>query len=436
MIQREAEAQITAWKEESAKKCLMIRGARQVGKTYLVDHYGAHHYGSYIRVNFLETPGLKQVFSGNLDADTIRMNLSAYLPQSKFLDGDTLLFLDEIQECAEAITSLKFLAQDKRFDVIASGSMLGLDVNRPTSYPVGSVQYLEMTSLSFREFLRSAGIAQEVLDVLRACFDACGKVPEGIHRRLQELLRTYLMIGGMPEVVTDYLAEGSLVKADERQRTILRDYRYDIAHYAPADVKLKAENCYFSLPGQLSKENHKFQYKIVEKGSNARKYATALDGLTGACLVRKVHNVRKTSVPLQAYMEETHFRLYPTDIGLLTGMFPYETKTMLREDQGEKTLGETKGGLYEALVADMLFKNGHETLYFRKNEQATFEIEFLMETKDGIVPVEVKASNTRSKSLDRMLEHADIPYGYKLTGGNMGRSGKKITMPLYMAMFL
>lgn len=436
MIHRTAEQRIAAWKKKGAKKCLMLRGARQVGKTTLAEYVADSLYASGVTINFLESPGYKRIFSGNLDADTIRMNISAYMPMAKLIPGDTLLFLDEIQECPEAITALKFLARDRQMDVIASGSMLGLDYNRPASYPVGSIEYLDMTSLTFAEFIRAAGISDEITDVLRGCFASCEAVPEALHHRMLELLRLYLVIGGMPEVVDHYFTENSLAAADERQRAILKDYRYDIAHYATADIKIKAENCYYSLPGQLSKENHKFQYSVVEKGSNARKYATALDWLHGAYLVRFVHNVSKTASPLRTYRENTNFRVYPTDIGLLCGMFPYEMKLSLLEDRDAKTIGEAKGGLYEALIADILFKNHEEELYFRKNEQATFELEFLIENKDGIIPVEVKAGNSRSKSLDSILEHNDIPYGYKLCNGNVGRNGKKITLPLYMAMFL
>ena len=432
MLKRKIETSLIKWKKEDGKKCLMIRGARQVGKTFIVERFG-ETYPSFVEVNFLKNPAYRLIFSGDLDIDTLLLNFSVYMPAAQFIPGKTLLFLDEIQECPEAVTSLKFWAQDGRFDVVVSGSMLGIDYLRPQSYPVGSVTYLDMRSLDFEEFLYASGMQENAVDLLRKCFADKTAVPYAIHDRIMKKLREYLVVGGMPEVVQLYFQENSLSKADQKQRDILTDYRYDIAHYAPPDIKLKAEKCYFSLPDQLSKENHKFQYTVVEKGSNARKYGTSLEWLEAADIVIRCCNVSKPAFPLKNFREDTNYRIYPSDIGLLTGMFPYEMKMRLLENE---RIGSAKGGLYEALIADMVMKSGHAELYFRKNKQSTFEIEFLLENEDGVIPVEVKAGNSRSRSLDTMLEREEIPYGYKLISGNMGVSGKKITAPLYMAMFL
>lgn len=194
----------------------------------------------------------------------------------------------------------------------------------------------------------------------------------------------FLWANGVSEAVSVFLENRSMVEADQKQRAILMDYIYDIAHYAEADIKLKAEKCYFSLPDQLTKENHKFQFSVVEKGSNARKYKTSLEWLENADLIWRCYNVKTIQFPLQTYRDKTNFRVYPTDIGLLVGMFSYEVKVAILED---RLAGGARGGLYEALVADMLIKNDHKELYFRKNEQATFEIEFLRETSEGIMPL-------------------------------------------------
>ncbi len=196
----------------------------------------------------------------------------------------TLLFLDEIQECPEAITSLKFWAQDGRFRVIASGSMLGIDYKRPNSYPVGSVQYIDMHPLNFKEFLWACGINDALIDILYECFVSKCPVSEPIHRQMLNLLKLYMVIGGMPEVVQTYVDTHNMADVDQKQRAILTDYRYDIAHYVPADDKLKAENCYFSIPDQLSKDNHKFQYSAVLKGGNSRKFGNSIDWLVSADL--------------------------------------------------------------------------------------------------------------------------------------------------------
>lgn len=434
MLRRKVTDKLINWKNNRDRKCLVLRGARQIGKTFSVRRFAEENFDVFVEINFLMQPSLKDIFKGNLDIDTLLLTFSVYLPDVKFIPGKTLLFLDEIQECPEAITSLKFWKEDGRFCVIASGSMLGIDYKRPTSYPVGAIEYIDMHPLDFKEFLWASGISDEILHMLRNCFDTFSPVAEPIHKKMMELLRTYLVTGGMPDVVNAFFTEKSVAAADQKQRDILKDYRYDIAHYAKAEDKIKAEKCFFSIAEQLSKENHKFQYSIVEKGGNARKYKNSVDWLSGAFLAYRCINVSKMSMPLESYGDETNFRLYPSDIGLLTGMFDYSLKSGLLS--GGVQISHAKGGIYEALVADMLIKNGHDKLYFRRNEQATFEIEFLLETDDGVIPLEVKAGNSRSRSLDSMLKKDEFSYGYKLIGGNVGKAEKKITLPLYMGMFL
>ncbi len=436
MLRRDVIDELKKWKDDSKRKCLVIRGARQVGKTYAVQRFGKEEYESFVEINFLENPSMKKIFSGDLDSKTIRTNISLYIPESRIIPGKTCLFLDEIQECPEAITSLKFLAKDKDFDVIASGSMLGIDYKRPTSYPVGSIQYIDMYSLSFKEFLYAAGVTDEIIDSLRSYFEKETMVPWAIHDRIMELFRLYIIIGGMPEAVSLYFEKSSISDADKKIREILDDYRYDIAHYAKADVKIKAEECYFSISRQLSKENHKFMYSNVEKGGTARKYGSSIDWLKGAYLVLCVYNTSGYDIPLNARRIDDNFRVYPTDIGILMGMFDYSVKEQIIHPENKLLGGMSKGGIYEAVVADMLIKNGHRELFFRKNETSTFEIEFLIEKSEGVIPIEVKAGNSRSKSLDNLLKRDEIPYGYKLIDGNVGISGKKKTMPLYMAMFI
>jgi predicted AAA+ superfamily ATPase len=401
-----------------------------------VEHFCRDEYESLVEINFLKNVSLKKIFSGDLDAGTIKKNISLYLPESRIIPGKTCIFLDEIQECPEAITSLKFLAETDEFDVIASGSMLGIDYKRPTSYPVGAVQYIDMFSLNFREFLIAAGISDEILDDLKSCFINRTAVPWAIHDKIMELFRMYIVLGGMPEVLRLYFEEGSFADADRKIQTILTDYRYDIAHYAAADIKIKAEECYFSIPRQLSKENHKFMYSNVEKGGTARKFGSSIDWLKGACLVKSVCNTSGYDIPLESARIDDNFRLYPTDIGLLMGMFERAVKENIMHPGDGLLSGAVKGGIYEAVIADMLLKNGHKELYFRKTEDATFEIQFLLESSDGVIPIEVKAGRSKSKSLDSLLKREEIPYGYKLIDGNVGVADKKITLPLYMAMFM
>lgn len=436
MLYRESYDQLLAWKNQTKKKCLIVKGARQVGKTYLIEAFGKNEYENVIEINFLKNPGFKEIFKKDLDTNTLKTYISLYLSGSTFTERKTLVFLDEIQECPEAITSLKFWAEDGRYDVIASGSMLGIDYKRPISYPVGYVDYLDMTSLNFREFLVATGVKNDIQKILENCFAQKTPVPEPVHKKIMELLRTYMIIGGMPEVVNTYIETQSILEADKVQRRILTDYRYDIAHYATADMKIKAENCYLSIPSQLGKDNHKFQYSLIEKGSNARKYGSSIDWLEQANLAIKVYNVDPLYAPLATNKNTSDFRLYIADIGLLVGMMDYSIKAQLLNSENEKFSSITKGAIYEALIAEMLFKANHTKLYFTKNAQGTFEIEYLIESADGIIPIEVKSGRSRSKSLDNLLKKDSIPFGYKLVDGNVGVADKKITLPLYMAMFI
>lgn len=436
VLRREVTEEFKKWKSDKNHRCLLVRGARQVGKTYAIERFCEKEYDSFIEINFLESPSMKMIFSGNLDAKTIKTNISLYIPGSKFIPKKTCLFLDEIQECPEAITALKFLEKEKAFDIIASGSMLGIDYKRPTSYPVGSIQYIDMFSLNFREFLYAAGINDEIINTLKEHFNNRTIVPWAIHDKIMEYLRLYMIIGGMPEVVKLYFESDSIVDSSEKIRNILNDYRYDIAHYASADVKIKAESCYFSLSKQLSKENHKFMYSNVEKGGNARKYGSSIDWLEGAYLIRKIYNISGYDIPLISKRIDDNFRVYPTDIGLLIGMYDRSVKELILHPDGEKLNSMIKGGLYEAAIADLLIKNGHKSIYFRKDESSSFEIEFFIENEGSVIPIEVKSGRSRSKSLDNALKRNEIPYGYKLIDGNIGISEKKITMPLYMAMFI
>ncbi len=436
MLKRSIVEGLNAWKKNKNGKCLMIQGARQVGKTYIIRYFGHQEYKAFYEINFLESPESKKIFSGNLDVKTLTLNFSLYIPDFRIISGNTLIFLDEIQECPEAITALKFLAAEAAFDVIVSGSMLGIDYNRPSSYPVGSVSYLNMYSLDFGEFLDALNINKDVITVLEESMKAKKEIPAAVHDKMMEYLRLYMVLGGMPAVMNTYLKTNSLLEADRVQREILKDYRYDIAHYASPDIKLKAEKCYFSIADQLSKENHKFKYSVVEKGGTKRKFGSSIDWLEGAYLIKPVVNVKGYSVPLSSNKEEGNFRIYPTDIGLFTAMYDFSIKEKLLMSKGENIDGNLRGGLYEALVADMLIKSDYKELYFRKNESSTFEIEFLIESSEGVVPIEVKAGKSRSRSLDNLLKRDEIPYGYKFTGGNIGMSGKKITLPLYMASFI
>ena len=444
MLRRKIIRDLEAWRSAGNGKCLIVEGARQVGKTYIIREFGKQ-FESFVELNFIENPSLKNVFSGSLDADSIITGIRLYMQDAKIEPGRTLLFLDEIQECDEAITALKFLAQDKRISVICSGSALGMEYKPKTSYPVGSVDYLFMYPLDFEEFLWAMGVDEDIIDPLRGFMvrrDFNGRFPMSLDDKMNDLLRRYMVLGGMPEVVQTFVDSQDFAAADSVQRRLYLDYINDIARYAAPDVKIKAEKCYKSIPIQLSKTNHKFQYGKVEHGGNTAKFGSSVDWLISAHMVIPVYSAGAVEYPLKASAAENNFRLYPNDIGLLICTYGYELKSALLNDSNVEdkpdniVLGVTKGGLYEALIADILNKAGHEELYFYRNEPGTVEMEFLVEGASGVVPIEIKAGRNRSRSLDTILKQDNIRYGYKLASQGPGQAGKKITLPLYMAIFI
>lgn len=440
MLKRKYIEQLNRWKEHKEEKALVINGARQVGKTYLVEKFG-ETYESFIELNFIENPSLADIFSGELTSESILTGIKLNLPSKKIIDGATLLFLDEVQECPNAITALKFLAKDKRIDVIATGSALGMAYNRATSFPVGYVEYMDMTALDFREFLWALGIDDAMIGQVKTYYERLEEIPEGIHQAMRKYLAKYMVIGGMPEVVNKFLENEDYYSADQTQKRIYRDYLADIARFAKPDIKIKAEACFKSIPGQLNKDNHKFQYGVVEKKGTARKFETSVDWILNSNMAVDVHNISHVEYPLSDHRMSDSFRLYMSDIGLYVGTYDYSLKAQLLNDvMDEKAeniiLKTTKGGLYEALICDILYKNGHKDLYFFRNEAGTAELEYLYDGPDGVVPIEVKAGRSRTKTLNNILKKEDIKIGYKLSAQNIGQSEKKVTIPLYMAMFM
>ena len=440
MLKRKYTEQLQAWKENKDKKPLVINGARQVGKTYLVEKFG-ECYESFIELNFIENPGMIDIFSGNLSADEILTAIKLNMPGKRIIDGKTLIFLDEIQECPNAITALKFLAKDKRIDVIATGSALGMAYNRVTSFPVGSVEYMDMTALDFKEFLWAIGIEDDVIAQVKKYYDNMEEVPIGIHNAMKQYLAKYMVIGGMPEVVNKFIIDEDYYGADLIQKRIYRDYLADIARFSGPDIKIKAEMCYKSIRNQLHKDNHKFQYGVVEKKGTARKFETSVDWILNANMALSVKNINFVEYPLSDHAMSDSFRLYMSDIGMFVGTYDFSLKAQILKDvMDDKTdniiLKSAKGGLYEALVCDMLYKNGHRDLYFYRNAAGTAELEFLYDSSNGVVPIEVKAGRSGTKTLNNLLMKEDINVGYKLSAQNVGHSGKKITLPIYMIMFM
>ncbi len=435
MLKRKIYNQIEQWRKNKNNKCLVIQGARQVGKTYVIEKYANDNYDEYLMINFKQTPSASEIFSGDLTVENMVMAMRFRFPEMQITPKKTLIFLDEIQECPEAITSLKFWAIDNQYDVIASGSLLGIDYNRASSYPVGYVDYLKMHALDFEEFLWGIGIKEDMIASLRSCFEKRAKVPDSINNQMLQYYRHYIATGGMPEVVQRYVDTKDYREVDTVQRSLLQGYQYDIAHYANAEEKVKAEKCYLTLSKQLlDKENHKFQYKEIEQGARAQKYYSSIEWLLRADIIHLCKSVTKLEYDLEDYSRDNFFRAYTTDLSLLISMKDYSLKQHIVEN----TLsGNTKGGLYECAIADALYKKDYN-LYFYKNETTKKELDFIVQIDGEVVPIEVKSSNTRSNSLNSIIKkNTNIHYAYKFINGNVGVGEDGIvTLPLYMVMFL
>lgn len=434
MLKRKATDYIENWIKTKNKKCLLVQGPRQVGKTYLVEHFAANHYEDFIEINFKEMPSAREIFTGDLTVDKMVMAIKFRFPEKKLLPKKTLIFLDEIQECEEAITSLKFWAIDNRFDVIASGSLLGIDYKRASSYPVGYVDYLKLYGLDFEEFLWAMGISSDMVSFLKDSLSSKAIIPGAINSQMLSYYRQYIAIGGMPEVVQKYVDTKDFREVDKIQKNLLMRYQYDIAHYASTEEKVKAEKCYLSLSKQLlDKENHKFQYKEVEKGGRAQKYYSSIEWLIRADIIHLCRRVTDIKFDLDDYAKDDFFRAYTTDLSLLMAMKDFSIKQHIVENT---LTGSSKGGIYECAISDALYKKGYK-LYFYKNETTKRKLDFIIQNDGKVVPIEVKSSNNRANSLSLLMKGNKISYGYKFIDGNIGISEEGIiTLPLYMVAFI
>lgn len=402
MLKRKATDYIENWIKTKNKKCLLVQGPRQVGKTYLVEHFAANHYEDFIEINFKEMPSAREIFTGDLTVDKMVMAIKFRFPEKKLLPKKTLIFLDEIQECEEAITSLKFWAIDNRFDVIASGSLLGIDYKRASSYPVGYVDYLKLYGLDFEEFLWAMGISSEMVSFLKDSLSSKAIIPGAINSQMLSYYRQYIAIGGMPEVVQKYVDTKDFREVDKIQKNLLMGYQYDIVHYASAEEKVKAEKCYLSLSKQLlDKENHKFQYKEVEKGGRAQKYYSSIEWLIRADIIHLCRRVTDIKFDLDDYAKDDFFRAYTTDLSLLMAMKDFSIKQHIVENT---LTGSSKGGIYECAISDALYKKGYK-LYFYKNETTKRELDFIIQNDGKVVPIEVKMNISREKYQCSAEEH-------------------------------
>ncbi len=439
MLKRKLYSELLKWKNEKKEECLLIKGARQVGKTYLVRKFGEAEYESFIEINFHMQGSLKVIFENDLSSEEICKRITANIPGARIIPGKTLIFLDEIQKCSRARTALKFLAQDNRIDVIASGSLLGLsygrdddkEVEEVESLPVGYERPLMMYPLDFEEFLNAYGYDSETIEYLYDFYNSKEKVPSELNDKFSQIFLEYLVVGGMPEVVACFIENKDFGQVQQIQEKILASYADDISRHAKGAEKVKVRKCYDSIPRQLARENRKFKYSEVESKATSRKFGDSVQWLHDANMVYLCQNVSVPELPVKAYEKENEFKLYLNDTGLLMALYGFETKKALLNGMLK---GSAKGGIFENFVAEALVQNGYSLHYYKPDDNS--ELEFVIEKDGEVVPIEVKAGNTATKSLNRFIEEFKPENAFKLISGNIGQSDDKITLPHYLAMFI
>ena len=436
MLKRKIEQRLQEWKRSPNRKPLLIIGCRQCGKTYSVLDFAKKNYKHVVYLNFFENPDYCSVFEGSLEIDNITMLLSALLgSEAVFEPGNTILVLDEIQECPDARTALKFFHLDGRYDVIGTGSLLGVRGygKEPKSIPVGYETTIDMSPLDFEEFLWANGISEVVIDSLRKNIRGVTPVPAALHKKMRQLLLQYTVVGGMPDVVQTFVDTKRLDEVLNMQRDIVRSYEDDMIKYANQKDKSHILECFQSIPKQLSKENKKFQYSVVKKGSTASKYAGSLQWIEDAGIISRCYNLTATELPLDGNAQDDVFKVYMRDCGLFISML--EDGTQFDVLQGN--LARYKGAIFENLIADMFTKMGRKLYYFHKN--SGLEVDFVIRYKGECTLVEVKASSGNTKSTKTILAHPEkyhVNSAIKLGDYNVGRSGEILTLPLYMAFLL
>lgn len=442
MFRRKIEETLRLWKEKDGHKPLVIKGCRQCGKTSSVVDFAKRNYKHAIYLDFHEHKEYKSFFAGALDVNTLTMTISAGIRDAKFVTGKTCLVFDEIQDCPNARSSLKFFKLDGRYDVICTGSLLGVngyktneerEEEEQASIPVGFEQIVTMYPMDFEEWLWANGIETQHIDYLRECLLKEIPVNEGIHQRMRELLLRYVVVGGMPDAVKTFMSTNNMNEVLDVQRGIIDTYKSDMLKYALQEDKSRIRECFDSIPAQLAKENKKFQYAVIRKGARSSQYEGSLKWIEDAGIIHRCYNTTITELPLGGNAIPDVFKVYMTDIGLLISMLDEGTVWSILQGN----LLAYKGAIFENLAADILCKMGRKLYYFQK--EGGLELDFLIRYHGECCPLECKARSGNSKSLQTVLnhpEHYHVYHALKVGDYNVGRTGPLLTMPFYMLFLL
>ena len=433
-LKRKTDDFLAQWKSDPDRKPLIIRGPRQVGKTETIRRFAAENYENVIEINFVEQPKYKIITGESYEPGEIIKSISLLDNNKRFVPGKTLLFFDEIQDFPEIATSLKFFCMDGRFDVICSGSMLGINYNRIESNSVGYKTDYTMYSLDFEEFLWAKGYDNAAGEIL-AHMTSQKPFSEVEMKVYSALFMDYCILGGMPAVVKQYIEKGTFEGVLDIQQQLLKDYQEDIKKYADGVDKTRILNIFRHIPVQLARENKKFQISKVATGARFKDYRGCIDWLDEAGLINICYCMMSPELPLGGNYDDSRYKLYFKDTGLLIAMLDEESQEDLRVN---KNMNVYKGGLFESIVGEALVKSGCK-LYYYKRENSTLEEDFFLRTRDSLVPVEVKASNNKSKSLSTLIgseKYPDIRFGIKLINGNIGFVNNIYSFPHFCAFLL
>lgn len=437
-LKRKIEDTLRKWQKSADKNPFVIKGCRQCGKTFSVLKFARENYQHVVYLNFMHNPNLETAFEDTLEIDDIILNISALVKGAVFEPGKTCLIFDEIQECPKARTSLKFFKIDGRFDVIATGSLLGVKgygdkKGQKASVPVGYETIEEMFPLDFEEFLWANDISETIINRLKQCLETKTPVPEALHQKMRQLLLQYVVTGGMPEAVNALISTHDINQVVNIQRTIINEYEDDMVKYAFDSDKSKIRECFESIPQQLSKDNKKFQYSLIQKKGKASQYAGSLQWIEDAGIICRCKNLEITELPLDGNAKNDVFKVYMADTGLFVSML--EDSTQFDILQGN--LYGYKGAIFENLIADIFHKMKRHLYYFRKD--SGLEVDFVMRYKGECVLVEVKASDGNTKSTRTILSHPEkyhVKTAIKLGDYNIGEKNGITTLPHYLAFLL
>lgn len=432
ILKRKIISKLDDWKKESANKALLIKGARQVGKTTVVRQFAKANYKHFVEINFEQMPTAKQAFEGNLDARTILINLSA-MGFGPLEPGKTLIFFDEIQSCPNARTAIKFLVEDGQYDYIESGSLLGINYKDVSSYPVGFEHELDMFPLDFEEFLWACNISEDVIGILKDCYESLCPVPPFLHQQIMERYRQYLIVGGMPEVVTTYLNNEDFSKTVTNQKDILTGYRNDISKYAGND-KILVKSVFDAIPGQLSKQDKRFILASIEKNASRRKYGAPTQWLVDAGMAHYSFNIGAFELPFPSHENLRLYKLFFVDSGLMCAM-------ILDNIQAKVLSGEifvNEGALAENYVAGELTKHGISLNYY--DRKSKHELDFVFPENGKISIIEVKSGKDYKKhsslNMSQCLFADKIGRSIVMSGNNLEFEGGVLYLPMYMSMFI